>query len=194
MVPPVHDESPRVPCETVEEWRAWLAEHHAQEQHAWLVSWRTHTGRPSVGYDDAVTEALAEAVDPSHRQRLDDDRTMLWFARRRPTSGWSRPNKVRVERLLAEGRMQPAGQAALDAARANGTWSLLDEVEDLVVPPDLAELFAAAPGSLETWEALTRSVRRATLEWIVTAKRPATRAARVARTAERVARGERPWP
>lgn len=177
--------------ETVEEWRAWLDEHHATSPGVWQVSWKKHTGRPTVAYEEAVTEALAVGWVDSKGQRLDDDRTMLWFTRRRTTSGWSRPNKLRVERLLAEGRMGPAGQAAIDAAHENGTWSLLDDVEALVVPDDLAAAFDLHPGAREHWESFTRSAKRSILEWIVTAKRPETRRARIAETAEKAGRGER---
>ena len=114
-------EEDRVHPDTVEEWRAWLDENHEESPGVWLVSWKKHTGRPTVGYEEAVTEALAVGWVDSKGRRLDDDRTMLWLTRRRPTSGWSRPNKERIERLLAEGRMGPAGQAAIDAAKENGT-------------------------------------------------------------------------
>ena len=96
-----------------------------------------------------------------------------------------------VERLLAEGRMAPAGQRAIDIAKENGTWSLLDDVENLVVPPDLAAAFDAHPGSAGHWDAFPRSVRRAILEWIVQAKRPETRSRRITETAEKAAKGER---
>jgi uncharacterized protein YdeI (YjbR/CyaY-like superfamily) len=114
----------RVHPKTAQEWRAWLDENHETSSGVWLVSWKKHTGRPTVGYEEAVTEALAVGWVDSKGKRLDDDRTMLYLTRRRPTSGWSRPNKERVERLLAAGRMGPAGQAAIDAAKENGTWSL----------------------------------------------------------------------
>jgi uncharacterized protein YdeI (YjbR/CyaY-like superfamily) len=184
-------ETEHVQPETVEEWRAWLDEHHGSSPGVWLVSWRKHTGRPTVPYEAAVTEALAVGWVDSRGQRLDDDRTMLWFTPRRTTSGWSGANKARVERLLAEGRMGVAGQAAVDAAKQNGTWSLLDDVEALVVPDDLAAEFDRHPGSRESWEGFTRSARRSTLEWIVTAKRAETRRARIAETAEKAGRGER---
>ena len=87
--------------------------------------------------------------------------------------------------------MAPAGQAAIDTAKANGAWELLDAVEDLVVPPDLAKAFRTHRGSAEVWESFPRSTRRALLEWIVQAKRPETRAKRVQETAEKAARGER---
>ena len=181
----------RVHPETVQEWRAWLDENHETSPGVWLVSWKKHTGRPTVGYEEAVTEALAVGWVDSKGRRLDDDRTMLWLTRRRPTSGWSRPNKERIERLYAEGRMGPAGQAAIDAAKENGTWSLLDDVENLVVPDDLAAEFDQHPGAREAWDEFPRSVKRSILEWIVTAKRQETRRARIAETAEKAGRGER---
>ncbi len=185
------DEPPRVHATTVVAWRSWLRRNHARSGGVNLVSWKSHTGRPRISYDDAVLEALAYGWVDSTQRTVDGERSMLWFSPRRPASGWSRPNKLRVERLLAEGRMAPAGQAAIDAAKASGSWTLLDEVEDLVVPDDLAAALAERPGSAGHWERFPRSVRRSILEWIVQAKRPETRARRVLETAERAARGER---
>ena len=181
----------RVQPGTAEEWRAWLDEHHDSSSGVWLVSWKKHTGRPTVEYDAAVTEALAVGWVDSKGSKLDDDRTMLWFTPRRTTSGWSRPNKERIERLLAEGRMGTTGQASIDTAKENGTWTLLDDVENLVVPDDLASAFDQHPGARAAWEEFPRSVKRSILVWIVTAKRQATREARIAETAEKAGRGER---
>jgi uncharacterized protein YdeI (YjbR/CyaY-like superfamily) len=116
---------------------------------------------------------------------------MLWFAPRKARSGWARTNKQRIERLTAAGLMAPAGLAVIEAAKADGSWTLLDAVEDLVVPDDLAAAFDAAPSAREHWEAFPRSVRRAILEWIVQARRPQTRARRVAETADKASRNER---
>jgi uncharacterized protein YdeI (YjbR/CyaY-like superfamily) len=176
---------------TVAQWRTWLRRNHATSSGVFLVSWKTRTGKPRISYDEAVTEALAWGWVDSVAKTLDEDRSMLRYSPRKPTSGWSRPNKVRVERLLAEGRMQPAGQAAIDVAKQNGRWDLLDDVEDLVVPDDLAAAFATHPGSAQEWDAFPRSAKRGILEWIVQAKRPETRAKRVSETAEKAARGER---
>lgn len=181
----------RVHPSSVAEWRDWLASHHADRRGVWLVSFKKHTGRYAMSYDEAVTEALAYGWVDSLGRKLDDERTMLWFTPRKPTSAWSRPNKERVERLLSEGRMAEPGQRAIDAARANGSWSLLDDVEDLVVPPDLAAAFAEHPGAADHWDGFPRSARRAILEWIVQARKPETRDRRVVETAERAARGER---
>jgi uncharacterized protein YdeI (YjbR/CyaY-like superfamily) len=186
------DDAERVQPASPAQWRAWLEEQGPTSQGAWLVTWKRHTGRPTVTYDEAVTEALAVGWVDSVARRLDEDRSMLWFSPRRPASGWSRPNKQRVERLYAEGRMGAAGQRAIDVAKDNGAWSLLDDVEDLVVPDDLAAEFERHPGARKSWDAFPRSARRAALEWIVQAKRAPTRAARVAEVAERSGRGERP--
>ena len=184
-------DAPRVHVETRAQWRAWLEQHAETESSAWLVSWRAPTGRPAVPYEEAVTEALAFGWVDSTAKRLDDERTMLYFARRKRGSGWARPNKLRVAELEASGLMTEAGRRVVEAAKADGSWTLLDDVEDLVVPDDLAAAFEARPGSREQWDAFPRSARRGILEWIVQARRPATRAARVEETALRASRGER---
>jgi uncharacterized protein YdeI (YjbR/CyaY-like superfamily) len=185
------DDREQVHPETVEQWRAWLADNHDRPNGVWLVSWKRHIGKPKVEYEDAVVEALCYGWVDSTAGTLDADRSLLWFSPRRPRSAWSRPNKERVARLEAEGRMMPAGARQVELAKANGNWSLLDDVENLVVPDDLAQAFAAHPGAAEHWDAFPPSVRRAILQWIVQARRPATRAARILRTAEQAAVNER---
>ena len=156
--------------------------------------WRKGSGRTGLTYDEAVEEALCFGWIDGRAGKLDDRRTMIWFSPRKRGSGWARTNKVRVERLLAEGLMAAPGLALIEEAKRDGSWTRLDAVEDLTVPDDLAAAFAGQPGSLERWDGLPRSVRRAALEWIVQAKRPETRARRVTETAQMAARGERPGP
>ncbi|MGI5129510.1 YdeI/OmpD-associated family protein [Pseudonocardia sp. CA-107938] len=187
----MREDAERIQPETIEQWRAWLAEHHARGSGVWLVTWKASAPGPTLGYEECVEQALCFGWVDSSARGLDEQRTMLWFAPRRPGSGWARTNKARIERLTAAGLMAPAGQAVIDAARADGSWTLLDDVEDLVVPPDLADALAAVPPARERFDAFPPSVRRAILAWIVTAKRPATRASRIATTAEKAARGER---
>jgi uncharacterized protein YdeI (YjbR/CyaY-like superfamily) len=177
--------------ETREEWRAWLAEHHASVSGIWAVTWRKDSGGPVVTYEDLVEEALCFGWVDSRGGRRPDGRTGLLLTPRRPTSAWSGPNKERVARLQAAGLMTAAGQAVVDAAKASGRWTALDAVERLEVPDDLGAAFEAHPGSRDHWEAFPRSARRAILEWISTAKRPETRAARVAETARQAALGVR---
>lgn len=180
-----------VHAETRAEWRRWLAANHAGSPGVWLVSWKTVTGKPAVGYAESVEEALCFGWIDSLNRTIDDERTQQLFTPRRPGSRWSRSNKERVERLLADGLIEPAGLAAIEAAKASGAWTALDDVENLVVPDDLAAAFAAHPGAAKHWEAFPPSVRRAILVWILDAKRPETRARRIAETASEAAAGRR---
>jgi len=173
-------------------WRAWLIANHATSSGVHLVSWRRGSGQASVPYEDAVEEALCVGWIDSVAGRLDEQRSLQWFSPRRSTSGWARTNKARVERLIADGLMLPAGSAAIEEAKRNGSWTRLDDVENLVVPEDLAAALEANPPARKHWDAFSRSPRRAILEWIGQAKRPDTRARRVAETAENAARNERP--
>ncbi len=192
---PRPEDAPRVHFETPEEWRAWLLAHAESESSVWLVSWRRETGRPAIGYEDAVLHALSVGWVDSTQKRLDDERTMLYFARRTPNSMWSRPNKERVERLEREGLMTAAGRRVVQEAKDSGRWTALDDVEDLVVPDDLSAALAHE-GAAEKWDAYPGSQRRVMLQWIAQAKRPETRERRVAETARFAATGERltSWP
>ena len=186
------DDAPLVPAESREQRRAWLDANHASARAAWLVTWRPASGRPVLAYEAAVEEALCFGWVDSRGGKVDEQRTRLYFAPRQPRSGWARPNKERVERLLAAGRMAPAGLATIERARANGSWTLLDAVERLEVPDDLAVALDARPPAREHWEAFPRSVRRAALERIAVARRVETRARRVEATALLAQRNERP--
>lgn len=165
------------------EWRAWLEENHNRDEGVWLVSYKRATGKPYVTYDEAVEEAICFGWVDSKINSLDEERTMRWFAPRRPSSGWSRSNKERVERMLVAGQMTPAGLAKIEAAKADGSWNALDAVENLEVPEDLAAALASYDAAGKHFEAFPRSVKRSILEWIASAKRPATRAKRIEETA-----------
>lgn len=184
-------EVPRVHPEDRAAWRAWLLENHEVAASVWLVTWKEAAGKPILSYDDAVSEALAFGWVDSKGGKIDENRTMLYFARRKRGSAWSGPNKIRIERMRAAGLMMPAGEAIIAAAVTDGSWTLLDDVEKLIVPPDLAAAFDDLPGSRDRWDAFPRSARRGILEWIMQAKTPPTRAKRILETATRAAVGER---
>lgn len=173
------------------EWRDWLRENHARDAGVWMIRYKTSTGKPTLTYDDAVEEAICFGWIDSVPRKLDGQRTMLYFAPRKPGSGWSRLNKERVRRMMEIGAMTQVGQAKIDAAKADGSWTLLDDVENLIVPDDLAAAFAQHPGAAMHWEAFPRSVKRGILEWIQSAKRADTRRRRIDETAEKAARNER---
>jgi uncharacterized protein YdeI (YjbR/CyaY-like superfamily) len=173
------------------EWRTWLEANHPRKEGVWLVSYKKAMGKPRFEYGDAVEEALCFGWVDSKPNKLDEERSMLWFAPRKSGTGWSKPNKERVERLMAARLMAPAGLAKVEAAKQDGSWAALDAIEALEIPDDLATAFTLHPGSAENFEAFPRSAKRGILEWIATAKKPETRAKRIAETAELAARNER---
>lgn len=173
------------------EWRAWLEQNHGRTEGVWLVTYKKATGKPRVEYAEAVEEGLCFGWVDSKPGKLDAERSVLWFAPRKPGSRWSGPNKERVARLTAAGLMAPAGLAKVEAAKQNGTWSALDAVEALEVPPDLARALAERPPAAVNFGAFPRSVKRGILEWIVAAKRAETRAKRVEETARLAAENQR---
>jgi uncharacterized protein YdeI (YjbR/CyaY-like superfamily) len=175
-------------------WREWLIANHETTNGVYLISWRRGSGRASVSYEDAVEEALCVGWVDSSGRNLDEERSIQWFARRRPRSVWARSNKERVARLTAAGQMLPAGLAAVEEAKRSGMWTLLDDVEDLIVPDDLAAALEARSPARRNWDGFPPSARRAMLQWVVEARRPETRAKRVAEISERAVRNQRAYP
>jgi len=173
------------------EWRTWLAENHTRAEGIWLVSYKKATGRPRFDYDEAVEEALCFGWIDSKPNKLDEERSLLWFAPRKAGTGWSKINKERVEKLLAAGAMTPAGLAKVEAAKADGSWNALDSIETLETPPDLAAALAAYPTATAYFDAFPRSVKRGILEWIATAKTAATRTKQITETATLAAENKR---
>lgn len=179
-----------VEIRSLAELRAWLSAHHATAGTQWLLTFK----KPNVHYlamDDVVDELLCWGWVDSVTGTGDAERKRIRISPRNPASAWSAVNKAKVARLRAEGRMQPAGEARVAAAQANGMWEFLDDVDALQAPPDL---IAALAGALPAWEGWPRSIRRGALEWIKTARTPATRAARIAECAAAAREGRRPKP
>ncbi len=170
--------------------RAWLAENHATCGTVWAVTYKKHTDH-YLAYGDLISELLCWGWVDSVSGKVDENRSKLRISPRNPKSAWSAVNKAKVEQARAQGQMTPAGEAMIDIAKANGMWGFLDDVERL----DLADDMIAALGPLRSqWDDYPRSVKRGTLEWIKTAKRPATRAARIDDVVQSLAAGLRPSP
>ena len=192
-IDPAADGALRIHPESSDEWRAWLAEHHAAAPGVWVAFWRRQSGRESVPYDDLVRQALCFGWIDAITKRLDEDRTMQYFAPRKPGSMWARTNKARLAELEAAGLMEPAGRAVVQRAQADGSWTLLDDVEELIVPDDLAAALDARPGARDHWDAFPPSARKFALTQLVLAKRETTRAARIERIADAAASGQRAY-
>jgi uncharacterized protein YdeI (YjbR/CyaY-like superfamily) len=185
------DDAPQIHADDRATWRDWLEANHATASGAWLVTWRPRSGRVGLDYEGAIEEALCFGWVDSTAGRVDDDRGKLYFAPRKPRSGWAATNKARVERLVAAGRMAPAGLAVIERAKANGSWEVLDSVERLEVPGDLATAFEAHPPAAASFAAFPASARKQMLTWVAFAQRSETRADRIRQVAEAAARNER---
>jgi uncharacterized protein YdeI (YjbR/CyaY-like superfamily) len=175
---------------TAAAWRRWLDHHPDRTEGVWVVHRKKSSHLTGPTYEDLLQEALCYGWIDSLSKRADEDRMFQWFSPRRRGGLWSAPNKARIERLVAEGRMAPAGQAAIDAAKADGSWSQTDEVDALVVPADLAEALAATPPAAAAYDALADSAKKQYLWRIYSAKRPETRTARIADTVRRLTAGD----
>lgn len=180
---------------SLEEWRAWLEANHATSEGVWLLTWgrqgKEKGGAAEIDYEEQVCEALCFGWIDSQTGKTDDGRMMQRFTPRRRQSNWTKFNKVRVERMIAEGRMRPEGLAEVERAKADGRWTLLDDADALVVPPDLRAALDALPSARANYEAFPPSARRQILSWIALAKTPTTRAKRVQAAAEKAALNER---
>jgi uncharacterized protein YdeI (YjbR/CyaY-like superfamily) len=185
------DDAPHVHADDRATWHAWLEANHATARGAWLVTWRPQSGRVGLDYEAAVEEALCFGWVDSTGRPVDDERSKLYFARRKPRSVWAASNKARVERLIREGRMAPSGLAAIERAKANGWWEILDSAERLEVPQDLSAALEARPPAAVNFAAFPPSARKMLLGWVALARRPETRAARITEVAEAAARNER---
>lgn len=163
-------------------WRQWLLDNHATEKNIWLILYRKGSGVPSLSYDEAVDVALCFGWIDSKPNKRDEQSFYQFFSRRNPKSKWSRVNKEKIERLSAAGLMHPTGIAAVELARENGTWTALDEVENLTIPADLDAALEANPPAKSFFEAFPRSVKRGILEWISNAKQAETRRKRIEET------------
>ena len=161
------------------EWRKWLASNWDRNEGVWVVHRKKSSDLGGPLYDDLVEEALCFGWIDSVSRRVDDDRKIQWFSPRRPGGLWSALNKERIERLQRDGLMTEVGQAVIDRARADGSWSQLDEVDALVLPSDLEAAFDAAPEARAAYEQIPDSAKKQHLWSVYSAKRPETRAKRI---------------
>ena len=187
----VLDEGDRITATDAAAWRSWLEDNHTRTAGVWLLSIRGH-GTVGVGYEDAVEQALCFGWIDGPVRTFDDAAVGQWFSPRRTGSGWAATNKARIVKLEAEGMLAPAGIRVIEAAKANGTWTMLDGPEAGIEPPELTAALDAVPAAREHWDAFPPSTRKLGLTHIAMAKRPETRAARIAKIVADAAEGRRP--
>lgn len=164
-------------------WRGWLSKEHESSTGVWLVTFKKTSGQPHLEYAAAVEEALCFGWIDCIQRKVDQQRSMLYFAPRKAGSGWSALNKQRIEKLHEQGLLTLAGIAKIEAAKKDGSWNKLDDVERLAIPDDLCTELKKYPNATQYFDAFPKSAKRGILEWISNAKRPETRLKRVEETA-----------
>ena len=189
-------ETPELLVADADGWRVWLAANHATSRGVRLVLAKKGVSEPTgLTYDDALPEALSYGWIDGHLTRRDDATYRVRFTPRRARSSWSQRNVEMAERLIADGRMRPAGLAEVERAKADGRWErAYGGSASIEVPDDLHEALAASPRAQAMWDLLTRTNRYAVLYRVHEAKRPETRARRIAQYVEMLARGDTPHP
>jgi uncharacterized protein YdeI (YjbR/CyaY-like superfamily) len=173
------------------EWAQWLAQHHASSDGVWLVHAKKGNANPSVSYAEALEVALCFGWIDSRKKALDAQHFMQRWSPRSGKSIWSKVNREHVLRYIEQGKMQPAGLAEVERARADGRWdAAYDSVSAAAVPPDLQAALDANPAAAAFFPSLTSQNRYAILFRLQTAKKPETRAARLEKFVAMLARGE----
>ena len=168
----------------------WLKENHAKCDGVWLIYYRASTGKRRLSWEDAVREALCFGWIDSKVQPIDDARYKQIFTPRKPRSVWSKINKQYITELIEAELMADAGLRAVDVAKKNGAWSLLEPVDALIVPADLESALRESERAREAYEALSTSAKRAVLYPLYSAKREDTRAKRLAKALAELEDGE----
>lgn len=172
-----------------EELWEWMEANHAQDESIWLVTWKAAHRDRYVGRESVLDVLIAYGWIDGRRVKVDEDRTMQLLSPRKEQS-WAKTYKDRAARLESEGRMQPAGRAAIDKSKKNGKWDAMAAVDALDEPADLIKALQKQHAKA-WWDASAPSYRRNILRFIAGAKRPETRIKRINIAAEHAARGEK---
>ncbi|KDA06798.1 hypothetical protein DC31_07265 [Microbacterium sp. CH12i] len=188
----VLDDGERIQATDAATWRAWLEENHAQSTGVWAMNVRGSNDGTSLGYEDAVRQALCFGWIDGPVRTFSEEGVGQWFSPRRPASGWAATNKARLTALEEQGELAPAGIRAIEVAKANGTWEMLDGPEAGIEPVEFTMALDAVPVARATWDAFPQSVKKLGLTLIATARRPETKAARIAKIVADAAEGKRP--
>lgn len=187
----VLDQGERITAADAAQWRAWLEDNHERAVGVWLLNVR-RASTDGIGYEESVRQALCFGWIDGPVRVFEDGTNGQWFSPRRPGSGWAATNKARIAELEAAGLLAPAGIRVLEKARKDGSWTVLDGPEAGIEPDELATALDAVPAARTHWDAFPKSAKKLGLTNIATARRPETRAARIAKIVADAAEGKRP--
>ncbi|MDF1697819.1 MAG: YdeI/OmpD-associated family protein [Saprospiraceae bacterium] len=176
------------------DWRAWLKKNHATEDFIWLIFYKKSSPSPNLSWSEAVDEALCFGWIDSTKKTIDNEKYMQYYCKRKPKSNWSKINKDKVHSLIAQGLMEEEGYKSIEIAKKNGSWTLLDQVEALIIPEDLQKELVKHSGAKEFFDHLSKSSKKSLLYWVISAKRKETRQKRVSEVAINASNNLKPKP
>jgi len=175
-----------------EEWRKWLELNRNKKDAIWLIFYKKKSPNHNLSWSESVDEALCFGWIDSTKRTIDSEKYKQYFSKRKVKSNWSKINKDKVKTLIDQGLMEEEGYKSIEIAKENGSWTILDGVEALVIPEDLKEEFINYKDSAEYFDSLSKSVKKILLYWIVSAKRPETKKKRIIEVAENAGRNLKP--
>jgi uncharacterized protein YdeI (YjbR/CyaY-like superfamily) len=161
------------------DWRKWLELNHNKKEAIWLIFYKKKSPYYNLSWSESVDEALCFGWIDGVKRTLDTETYQQYFTKRKAKSNWSKLNKDKVKTLMEQGLMEDEGYKSVQIAKENGSWTFLDQVEALVIPEDLREEFVNHKGSMEYFDSLSKSIKKALLYWVVSAKRLETRQKRI---------------
>ena len=173
-------------------WRKWLQENHISKQAVWLVFYNKKSEIKSITWSEAVDEALCFGWIDSKKISIDKETSHQFFCKRKPKSTWSKINKNKVEKLIEQGLMTEEGFASIETAKQNGSWTILDEVEELIISADLEAEFANNENAKNNFLGISKSVRKLILSWLVFARTYETRQKRITEIIENAEQNLKP--
>ena len=174
------------------DWRQWLKKNHQSKQSVWLIFHTKKSNVPSLSWSDAVDEALCFGWIDSTRKKINNISFMQFFSKRKPKSNWSKINKEKVQQLIDSKRMTKQGYESVEIAKQNGYWTILDEIEEVIIPEDLEIAFKKYNGSKDYFLSLSKSTRKVILSWIILVGKQETRQKRIEEVVESAALNLKP--
>ena len=175
-----------------QDWRKWLEKNHQTEDAVWLIFYKQSSTKANLTWSEAVDHSLCYGWIDSIKKTVDSESYKQYFSKRKANSTWSKVNKDKVEKLAADNVMKDAGFKVIDVAKKNGSWTLLDSVEALILPDLLLQEFKKHEGALAYYKGLSNSDKKILLSWIALAKRPDTKEKRAIEIAENAAQNQKP--
>ncbi|MBU2914243.1 MULTISPECIES: YdeI/OmpD-associated family protein [Reichenbachiella] len=175
-----------------QEWRQWLQTNHVDKDAVWLIFYKKKAQIPTITWSQSVDEALCFGWIDSVKKTIDETKYIQYFSKRKANSIWSKINKDKVELLIKEGLMTDAGLQCIEIAKQNGSWTILDEVENLAIPKDLDQELKKTTGAMDYFLSLSKSARKSLLQWVILAKRPETRQKRITDIVESAGQKRKP--